>query len=332
MGSSRQDWSKYPVTVLHIDDQQSVSQALYKTLANVEYLDFHTCDDPTQATDEILRIGPTVILLEIDMPVMDGFAILEQLQKHDATRDIPAIILTLDDSIKTKKKAFELHADDYLIKVPHKTELVFRLRYHTRAYIDHEEQASNLTSLREKERQLNVVIQALELSSYQDALTQVPNRRSFDDAFHREWHRALRESNPISVILIDIDFFKQYNDFYGHLAGDDCLREVAQCLSKTLRRPTDVFARYGGEEFVAVLPSTNADGARIIAEKMRLTVASSGVEHKPSNISEVVSISLGIATTIPLIEHHPRKFIQTADSALYDAKRQGRNCVASKSI
>ncbi|MDX8381347.1 MAG: diguanylate cyclase [Ghiorsea sp.] len=332
MGSNRQDWSKYPVTVLLIDDQQSVCKAISKVLADVEYFDFHACSDPTQAIAEILRIGPTVILLDIHMPIMDGFDILKQLQDHDAIRDIPTVILTVDDNAKTKNRAFELNAIDYLIKVPDKTELVVRLRNHTRAYIDHLEQAATLTALREKEQKLNIVIKALELSSYEDALTQVPNRRSFDDAFHREWQRALRETMPLSVVLIDIDFFKLYNDFYGHLAGDDCLREVAQCLAQTLQRPTDSFARYGGEEFVAILPSTDATGAIKVAEMMRLAVVSLNLEHIQSTVGDCVTISLGIVTTIPMIKHHPRKFINSADSALYEAKEQGRNRVVCKSI
>ncbi|HID35840.1 MAG TPA: GGDEF domain-containing protein [Ghiorsea sp.] len=154
----------------------------------------------------------------------------------------------------------------------------------------------------------------------------------FDEAFHREWQRAMRETTALSLIFIDIDHFKQYNDFYGHLAGDDCLKEVAQGLMQVFKRPTDLFARYGGEEFVALLPNTDAMGAVYIAEKLRLQTMALKLEHEKSSTADCITISLGIVTTIPMVKHQPRKFAHMADEALYEAKQQGRNQTVCKSI
>ncbi|MCF6208659.1 MAG: diguanylate cyclase [Ghiorsea sp.] len=332
MVSCKQDWGQYPATVFLIDDQKSVSKAVQKMLSDVEHMNFHACNHPLNAMDEILKVGPTVILLDIHMPMMDGFDILQQLQTHEATRDIPTLILTIDTSVDTKQKAFAMGADDYLIKTPCKTELVLRLRYHTRAYVDHLEREATLQALQEKKQELNKLVLQLEQSSYQDSLTQIPNRRAFDEAFHREWQRALRETTALSLIFIDIDHFKQYNDFYGHLAGDDCLKEVAQALKNTLKRPTDLLARYGGEEFVALLPNTHGQGAMLLADRLRKSILALQLEHQKSSTSDVLTISLGIVTTSPMIKHHARDFVHTADEALYEAKKAGRNCVICKSI
>ncbi len=332
MGNLKQDWSQYPVTALLIDDQQSVTKSIQKLLKHTEHIRLYTCNTPTDAIDDILSIGPTVILLDIHMPIMDGFSILKQLQQNEIIKNIPTIILTIDASIETKKKAFMLGANDYLIKTPDKTELTLRLRYHTKAYIDHLERESTLRILQEKKSELKSLVKKLQISSYQDSLTLVANRRAFDEAFEREWSRAMRETSPLSLVFIDLDYFKQYNDFYGHLAGDDCLKEVAQTLKNISQRPTDLFARYGGEEFVLLLPNTDATGAIHIAEKLRRKVMALNLEHQASKVCDFVTISLGIATTIPMIKHQPRDFIHGADRALYTAKKQGRNQVVCKSI
>ena len=332
MVSSKQDWSKYPVTVFHIDEQRSVTKAVKKMLKYVPHMDFHECNDPTTAIRQILDIGPTVILLDLHMPVMDGFDILKKLQAHEAARDIPVLVLTMDTSIAAHKKAFELGANDYLNKIPDKAELVLRLRYHTRSYIDHLEREATYQALLESKKKLKQMIAKLERSSLQDSLTEIPNRRAFDRYFEVEWQRAMRETTPLSLIFVDIDYFKQYNDQYGHLAGDDCLKEVAQALAQSLQRPTDMCARYGGEEFVVLLPNTHGQGATLIAERLRKRVASLNLEHKASSCSEHVTISLGVVTTSPMLKHDARDFIHAADEALYQAKKQGRNRTICKSM
>ncbi|MDJ1171579.1 diguanylate cyclase [Roseofilum sp. BLCC_M154] len=158
-----------------------------------------------------------------------------------------------------------------------------------------------------------------------DGLTQLANRRHFDQSLHQEWQRLTREKQPLSLILCDIDFFKRYNDTYGHQAGDDCLKQVAITLKKVVKRPADLVARYGGEEFVVMLPNTPASGAISMAQAIQKQVQALQILHHNSSASSVVTLSLGIATSIPCREMEPLGLLKSADEALYQAKAQGRN-------
>jgi diguanylate cyclase (GGDEF)-like protein/PAS domain S-box-containing protein len=158
-----------------------------------------------------------------------------------------------------------------------------------------------------------------------DGLTQVPNRRFFDQTIEREWSRLERTGEPLSLILCDVDFFKLFNDTYGHQSGDDCLRAVAKALNETAHRGGDYIARYGGEEFVAILPATDQNGAVHVAEKIRLAVQQLGIEHKSSEVAPCITLSLGVATVIPSPSTTPELLIKYADKALYTAKSSGRN-------
>ncbi len=162
-----------------------------------------------------------------------------------------------------------------------------------------------------------------------DGLTGIPNRRSFDEFFQREWHRALRSNKPLSVIMADIDFFKAYNDTYGHQQGDGCLKQIAAVLNECANRPGDLVARYGGEEFVAVLGDTDINGAVKVAERMRSEVELLKIIHQGSKISGFVTISLGVGVITPTKDLLPEALISMADQALYQAKNEGRNRVKS---
>jgi diguanylate cyclase (GGDEF)-like protein len=165
-----------------------------------------------------------------------------------------------------------------------------------------------------------------------DALTGIPNRRSFDEYLAREWRRMVREKAPLSLIMCDIDLFKNYNDLYGHQEGDACLQAVARSIQGGAVRPGDFVARYGGEEFVVVMPSTPAKGALHIAEAIRKAVHRLGLPHGSSEIDEVVTLSLGVSSTFPSLEKRPEDLLQAADAALYDAKHQGRNRAILKGV
>ncbi len=158
-----------------------------------------------------------------------------------------------------------------------------------------------------------------------DALTQIANRRCFDDRLRFEWERLSREQQPMSLLLLDIDYFKRYNDCYGHQTGDKCLKAIAQTVEQTLYRPADLVARYGGEEFVAILPNTDLDGAIIVAEQIRSAIANLEIPHQNSDISDRVTVSVGITSLIPNPEQKLSTLIQQADVALYGAKQKGRN-------
>ena len=174
-------------------------------------------------------------------------------------------------------------------------------------------------------QQLEAANQKLQQLASIDGLTQIPNRRSFDEVLEREWQRLERERAPLSLILCDIDFFKNYNDTYGHQSGDECLKEVAQILYQVAQRPGDLVARYGGEEFALVLPHTDIAGAICIAEIILSSIRSKGLIHKSSQISSYLTLSLGIATIIPQASGSAKFLIAKADEALYRAKETGRN-------
>ncbi|MBF0230436.1 MAG: diguanylate cyclase [Desulfamplus sp.] len=164
-----------------------------------------------------------------------------------------------------------------------------------------------------------------------DGLTQISNRRKFDEYLSSEWKRASRDGVPISLILCDIDFFKPYNDNYGHQGGDDTLRQVAKCIEANCKRPADLAARYGGEEFVVVLPETDSDGAVQVAESLRIAVRNLAIPHAHSKVNTCVTISVGVSTVIPIpkLKELPATLIQKADSALYQAKELGRDRVVA---
>lgn len=185
----------------------------------------------------------------------------------------------------------------------------------------------DITERKQNEERLLTLQKELEELSFKDGLTGVANRRMFDTVFNREWAGAQRNAAPLSLVLLDIDFFKQYNDCYGHIKGDDCLRRVAQLLGGAGKRSSDFFARYGGEEFVLVLPDTDAVAARQVAERCRMMVLNERIAHEGAAGSEVLSISLGGGTIVPRVEDEPGAFLHAADQRLYAAKMQGRNRV-----
>ncbi len=183
------------------------------------------------------------------------------------------------------------------------------------------ELSSIKSSLEEKNRQLEHI-------SSIDTLTGLANRRHFDETLRQEWRRASRDGSPLSVAYCDIDFFKAFNDAYGHLAGDDCLRRVARSLGESVSRPADLAARYGGEEFVLLLVDTTSEGASFLAQRMRSRVEDLRIPHPRSPIARVVTVSLGIATMVPLAGSRPEDLVGRADAALYRAKEGGRNRVS----
>ncbi|WP_260294728.1 GGDEF domain-containing protein [Sedimenticola hydrogenitrophicus] len=167
----------------------------------------------------------------------------------------------------------------------------------------------------------------LEALSFHDALTGVANRRMYDKTMGAEWARAHRNQEPMSLIVIDIDHFKEYNDRYGHVMGDECLVEVATALRGVSSRSTDLLARYGGEEFVLMLPNTDRHAALELAERCRAVVAELRIPHAASGASDVITISAGLSTIVPSANTHPASVFDTADKMLYQAKQKGRNCV-----
>jgi len=185
----------------------------------------------------------------------------------------------------------------------------------------------DISERKKTEEKLLLLQKELEELSFKDGLTGVANRRMFDSIFEIEWTNARRNNQPLSVIMLDIDYFKQYNDHYGHIQGDDCLKRVAKALSSAATRSRDFFARYGGEEFVLVLPETDMDSAKKVAERCRNLIFKEQIPHDKSEVSQILTISLGVATMVPTHKDEAIDFITGVDRLLYQAKQEGRNCI-----
>ncbi|MBF0274305.1 MAG: diguanylate cyclase [Nitrospinae bacterium] len=265
-----------------------------------------------KAVEAFQKDTPDLVLMDVMMPVMNGFETAKRIRKICETVGwIPVIFLTGMNSDEDLAQGIEAGGDDYITKPVSQMVLTAKVRAMER-----------IASMR---KQLIKANEELERLSIIDGLTNISNRRRFDEMFEMEWQRATREKTPLSVILMDIDFFKYYNDNYGHLEGDNCLIKVAASLKESLHRATDMVARYGGEEFVALLPNTPMEKASAIAETFRSNIESLNIPHEHSKAASHVSISLGVATTIPEIGGDRKGFLEKADGALYQAKEGGRN-------
>lgn len=260
---------------------------------------------------------PDLILLDIQMPDLDGYEVCRRLKEDPRTSEIPIIFVTARDAASDEEKGFLLGAVDYISRPFYPAIVRARVRTHL--------------NLKRK-------TDLLEEISMRDGLTGSPNRRYFDELFEKERLRAQREKQVLSVIMMDIDRFKDFNDNYGHGSGDDALRKVAKALSEGVERPGDVVARYGGEEFVALLPRTDATGAAALAERFRASVEALAVPHEYSSAASVVTLSLGVATACGEDRESSEAEVESgddglsgdtllkrADEALYAAKREGRN-------
>ena len=267
---------------------------------------------------------PDLILLDIIMPGMDGFEVARRIRQLEQFGEwTPIIFLTARTSDADLEKAISVGGDDYLIKPVSETVLAAKVRAMQRI-------AQMRFSLLVLTRKLDDANQELTRLSSLDGLTGISNRRQFDETLLREWRRLGRQGRPLSMLLCDVDYFKQFNDGYGHQVGDECLKAVARTLKDTLRRPADLVARYGGEEFAVILPDTEITGALQVAEAMRSAVEGLNITHRYSKGGSVVTISIGVASTTPSRTGSDSSvLLKRADDALYQAKQAGRNRIAA---
>ncbi|MBF0153536.1 MAG: diguanylate cyclase [Magnetococcales bacterium] len=247
---------------------------------------------------------PDLILLDVLMPGIDGFEVCRRIREGFRTRNLPVIFITALNNVNEETEGFQAGAVDYITKPFCSAVVQARVRTHIEL---------------KRSRDL------LEILAKEDGLTGIANRRRFNEFLEFEWHRAQRKQTTISLTLMDIDYFKPYNDHYGHAAGDTCLRRVGYALRRSMPRSVDLVARYGGEEFSCVLPDTNTDGALGVANKLLHAVRELTIPHQHSKVADHVTMSIGVATLVPEAEQDPGILIDMADQALYIAKEGGRN-------
>lgn len=314
------------VRVLLVDDQRIIAEALHRLLAEESDIALKWEGDAAQALQTAIDWQPTVILQDLVMPGADGLDLVRTFRAHAQTCHIPVVMLSMREDPRVKAQCFEAGASDYLIKLPDRLELHARLRYHSAACRSRQERDAALAALRESERALTEANVRLQRLADVDGLTGIANRRRFDDALQGEWLRGMRNQRAMSLLLCDVDHFKQFNDLYGHGAGDECLKQVAAALCTNLRRPADMCARYGGEEFALILPETELPGAVMVAESCREAVQALGIAHSGAPYG-LVTLSVGVACVVPDKQDSAAALLAAADRALYAAKGDGRNRV-----
>ena len=247
---------------------------------------------------------PDLILLDITMPGMDGYEVCRRIKENPVTRGIPVIFITGKNEEHDEAKGFQAGAVDYITK-PF-SPLIGMARVHT--HIELKRRGDMLERL-----------------AGLDGLTGINNRRKLDEYLESERKRAIRHGQPISLVILDVDFFKLYNDHYGHAKGDETLRRLAGVIVRSTPRPEDMAARYGGEEFACILPQTGNEGAQAVARRIMMNLNALDIPHPESTVAACVTVSIGIASAVPVTVDDGANLIVQADKALYQAKRQGRN-------
>lgn len=272
--------------------------------------------------------APDMVLLDIVLPGMDGFEVARRMRQMERDGEwTPILFLSAKASDADIERGIEVGGDDYLVKPVSEVVLKSKVRAMQRI-------AQMRYSLLVLTRKLNDANRELSRLSSVDGLTGIANRRAFDETLQREWARASRQRSALSLLLIDVDHFKQYNDLYGHQAGDECLKQVAQTLSAGLHRPADLVARYGGEEFGLILPDTPVEGALQVATSLVKAVHTLAIPHQKAAVDGRLTISVGVCSMHPVPERAQGwvELLQRADLQLYRAKREGRNRAAIEAL
>ncbi|MCT7952244.1 PleD family two-component system response regulator [Ancylothrix sp. C2] len=320
-GSSANPYPETASLILIVDDDPFIRLQLRLYLQKEKYQVAEASDGVT-ALEAYEELHPDLILLDAVMPTMDGFACCKKLSAIPESERPPILMITSLEDQKSVDQAFEAGAADYITKPIHWAVLRQRMRRLIQQF--HLQKQQTLLY-----NQLEAANQQLKYLALIDGLTHVANRRQFDEQLEQEWRRMIRQQTPLSLILCDIDFFKLYNDTYGHQAGDVCLQQVAAALNRSINRSGDLVARYGGEEFVVILADTELEGAIHIVKKIQANIQALEIIHETCP-NHYITLSFGISTVIPSQGTLPETLIAAADQALYQAKALGRNTFCTK--
>lgn len=324
----------YALRILVVDDSPVYRAAITHLLRAGGFEDIESVVSPIEALS-IMGVGVStpmiettvdLVLMDYDMPEMNGTEATRRLKADARLHDVPVIMITSQTDEESLKAAFDAGVTDYVSKPPSPVELLARVQSALRL-------KSEMDQRRAREREVLSLVEQLQQANHRlenlaalDGLTGIPNRRKLDETLDVEWRRSTRTQSSISLLMMDVDFFKRYNDTYGHLAGDECLKRIARALEGGVRRTGDFLARYGGEEFAAVLPHTDLAGACAVGQTLRAAVEALGIPHEASDTAVIVTISVGAASTT-VDRRELGSLIAAADEALYQAKSQGRNQV-----
>jgi diguanylate cyclase (GGDEF)-like protein len=292
--------------ILIVDDLPDNLRVLSKMMMDDGY-QISAVTSGSQALRVAESVAPDLILLDVMMPEMDGYQTCVALKANPLLKSIPVIFITALSSAEDETRGLSIGAVDYISKPFNEAIVKQRVRTHL-----------ELKSRRDLHDQ----------RSRLDGLTGIPNRRAFDQRLEQEWRRSSRPGGPFALAMVDIDYFKQFNDTHGHLQGDDCLCRVAGSLAETLKRTGDFVARYGGEELVCLINVETVEGLVRVAERLRASVEALQIPHGASPVSPWVTVSIGAALCEPRSEMRATALLEHADVQLYKAKRAGRNQVS----
>ena len=288
-----------------VADDDAINREVLGELLKPEYTVL-LARNGAQTLERAARHLPDLILLDVMMPDMDGYAVLRSLRDDPRTAHISVIFISGLDRPEDEANGLKMGASDYIVKPFNQTVVMARVALHLQVV---------------RQRRM------LERLAHIDGLTELANRRRFDEVYDREWQRARRSGRPLSLGLLDIDAFKQYNDRYGHPAGDRALRSVARVAGAAMRRPHDLAARYGGEELVLLMPDTGAADAVLVMTELRDAITALAIAHESSNVTPVLTVSVGGATLLADSGEQQFELFESADAHLYRAKQAGRNRV-----
>lgn len=311
--------------VLLVDDKSANRYALRQILESddVELLE---ADSGQQCLKSLLETSVDLILLDIRMPHIDGFECARLIRQNQQTKNIPIIFVTATDrNEKMNLEGYQHGAFDIIYKPINPTILQTKVHLFleiARVRKSLQQQVVQLTELNEENKIMQAKIEEMAMIDY---LTGVANRRKIDQEFHRLYVNAYREKQPISIMILDLDNFKGYNDFYGHLEGDKVLKATSHAIQSCLKRSMDIVGRFGGEEFMVILHNTDEEGASSVASNILTTLEDKKIKHCPTSIHPYVTLSIGIVSLIPNAHDNELEMLALCDQALYVAKEQGKN-------